>query len=299
MFLLVLAPAGLAVAQDPPSFAGRLSYVTGNVSFNPAGVSDWVQATVNRPLALGDQVYTDNGARAEIRIPGGAMRLNSTSAFQFLNMSDQTVQARLSEGSMEIRVRRLMGGQNLEIDTPNAAFVISRPGAYRIDTNSDGSQTYVTARDGQGQLTTNGAAFPIYARQEAVITGQGQYQVYAAPGNDDFDNWAMSRDSREDHLQASSYVSPYMVGYEDLDDNGDWRDVPQYGHIWCPRNVAGGWAPYQDGQWAWVDPWGWTWVDNDSWGYAPFHYGRWVQYNGGWGWAQVRLPHRPCTRPRW
>jgi hypothetical protein len=33
-----------------------------------------------------------------------------------------------------------------------------------------------------------------------------------------------------------------------------------------------------------VQPWGWNWVDNDRWGFAPFHYGRWAQIGGRWGW---------------
>ena len=37
-----------------------------------------------------------------------------------------------------------------------------------------------------------------------------------------------------------------------------------------------GWAPYRYGHWTWVSPWGWTWVDDAPWGFAPFHYGRWV-----------------------
>ncbi len=32
-------------------------------------------------------------------------------------------------------------------------------------------------------------------------------------------------------------------------------------------------------------PWGWTWVDSDPWGFAPFHYGRWVDIGGRWGWC--------------
>ena len=28
--------------------------------------------------------------------------------------------------------------------------------------------------------------------------------------------------------------------------------------------------------WVWLRPWGWTWVDDAPWGFAPFHYGRWL-----------------------
>ena len=35
----------------------------------------------------------------------------------------------------------------------------------------------------------------------------------------------------------------------------------------------------------WVAPYGWTWVGDEPWGWAPYHYGRWVYYNNGWCWA--------------
>ena len=95
------------------------------------------------------------------------------------------------------------------------------------------------------------------------------------------------------------YVSREMIGYEDLDEYGTWRPAPGYGMVWYPRAVAAGWAPYRDGHWAWVEPWGWTWVDEAPWGFAPFHYGRWV-YVGGAGHG-CRVPLRPAQymRPRW
>jgi hypothetical protein len=81
-----------------------------------------------------------------------------------------------------------------------------------------------------------------------------------------------------------NYVSPDMIGAADLDQYGDWTPSPDYGEVWYPRTVAFGWAPYQNGHWAWVAPWGWTWVEAEPWGFAPFHYGRWTQIDGRWGW---------------
>ena len=76
-----------------------------------------------------------------------------------------------------------------------------------------------------------------------------------------------------------------MPGYSDLDDYGDWRDEPEYGHVWYPREVEPDWAPYSYGYWNWVGPWGWTWVDYSPWGFAPYHYGRWNYFGGRWGWC--------------
>src|SRR5262249_13653444 len=88
-------------------------------------------------------------------------------------------------------------------------------------------------------------------------------------------------------------VSPDTVGWQDLDDNGDWRNVPEYGNVWVPREVPAGWAPYHNGHWAWIEPWGWTWVDDAPWGFAPFHYGRWAYVGNSWAW----VPGPPAVRP--
>src|SRR5665213_1550160 len=83
---------------------------------------------------------------------------------------------------------------------------------------------------------------------------------------------------------APQYVSPEITGYEDLQIYGTWLPVPEYGVLWMPRQVPVTWAPYREGHWRWVPPWGWTWIDDQKWGFAPFHYGRWVNVGGIWGW---------------
>ena len=293
-----VAVCGVLAAQDPPSRAARISYVSGAVSFEPAGVTDWAAATINRPLTTGDQLYADNGARAEVHLPGVAFRLGDRTAFEFMNLDDQSTQVRLSEGALDVRVRNLAG--NIEIDTPNMAFTVSRPGEYRIDTNPDNGQTLVTDRDGEGQVIAGGGSFTIQPGQQAVIVGQdqsAQYQINPAPALDSFDHWVMSRNSRDDRYARSQYVSTEMVGYEDLGEYGNWRSVPDYGEVWVPNGVAAGWAPYTDGHWAWVDPWGWTWVDDEPWGFAPFHYGRWAFVNGYWGWCPGPVAVAPVYAP--
>ena len=298
LFLAATAVAGILMAQDPPSLIGRLSYLQGSVSFQPGGVDEWVPASLNRPLTSGDQIFSDEGARAEIHIPSASFRLGSRTAFQFLSLDDQNVQVKLSEGPLIVRVREMESG-SFEIDTPNVAFTISAPGEYRIETYPDTNETYVTARSGEGQVVGNGGSFTLHAREQAVVSGQdqsSQYQVYDAPRLDDFDEWALSRDRRENRRVSSRYVSPYVVGAEDLDDYGDWRANPEYGQVWIPRTMPAGWAPYQYGHWAWIDPWGWTWVDDAPWGFAPFHYGRWANFGGEWGWVPSPLRVRPATR---
>ena len=67
--------------------------------------------------------------------------------------------------------------------------------------------------------------------------------------------------------------------------------------MWLPSHVPAGWAPYRFGHWSWVEPWGWTWVDDTSWGFAPFHYGRWAYQNARWVWSPGAVQARPVYAP--
>jgi uncharacterized protein DUF6600 len=274
--------------DDPPSRVARLAYAHGNVSFNPAGTDDWVSAVVNRPMTTGDKLWSDDGARAELHLGFAVIRLSDHTGFSFLNLTDDVTQLRLTEGTLNIRVRRLGDDETFEVDTPNLAFSILRAGSYRINVNEAGDATVVAVREGQGEITGGGSAYTVHAREEGVFSGTDQLEadIQRFRGDDDdFDQWCYERDRREDHSVSSRYVSDDVVGYEDLDEYGGWRPVPEYGNVWFPHTVVVGWAPYRYGHWVWIAPWGWTWVDDEPWGFAPFHYGRWVVVGGVWGWV--------------
>jgi hypothetical protein len=285
--------------NDPPTRVARLGYIEGSVSFQPAGVDDWVQAVPNRPMTTGDQLWTDQASRAELQLGSAVIRLSENTGFSFLSLDDHTVQMQLTSGSINVRVRRLDQDDYLEVDTPNLAFTASQPGNYRIDASSDGGYTVVSLRDGGGQATGNGQTYTLYGGQRGTFYGTDSLyaNVEDVYGRDPFDNWAYERDRRYDQSPSAHYLSPDVVGYEDLDQNGDWRDDGNYGHVWFPH-IDAGWAPYHTGHWDWIEPWGYTWVDDAPWGYAPFHYGRWVSVGGRWGWVagpvEVRAVYAPA-----
>ena len=151
--VLMAASAAFLAAQDPPGRVGRLNYREGPVSFQPSGVNEWVDADINRPLTTGDNVWVGDRGRAEFHIGSTALRLSAHSDFQFLNLDDQTVQIRLSEGTLTVRLRNLAPNQIFEVDTPNVAFTIQGPGEYRIDANPDSQTTVISVRDGEGEVT--------------------------------------------------------------------------------------------------------------------------------------------------
>jgi len=294
----LLAFSGGASA-DPPSRIARLGYMSGAVSFSPAGENDWDQARINRPLTTGDRLWADARGRAEIQLGGALVRLNAGTGLSILNLDDRIAQLQLTQGTLNVRVRRLEPGQVFEVDTPNLAFTLRKPGAYRIEVDPDGNATAIIVRKGQGEVYGEGAAYVIDARQAYRFTGTGlrEYQYVDAPRPDEFDRWAADRDRRYDNSSAARYVSQDVVGYQDLDANGTWRRDQTYGNVWIPSRVAAGWAPYRDGHWAWIDPWGWTWVDDAPWGFAVSHYGRWANLRGTWGWVPGPVRSRAYYAP--
>ena len=294
----LVAFSGWASA-DPPSRVARLGYLSGVVSFSPAGENDWDQATFNRPLTSGDRLWADARARAEIQVGGALIRMTANTGVSILNLDDRITQLQLTQGTLIIRVRRLAPQQVLEVDTPNLAFTLRQAGEYRIEVDPDGDATTIVVRKGQGEVYGEGTAFVIDSRQAYRFTGTDlrEYQYLAAPRLDDFDRWASARDRALDSSVAARYVSPDVLGYQDLDANGNWRVDPNYGNVWVPNRVAAGWAPYRDGHWAWVDPWGWTWIDDAPWGFAVSHYGRWTNLRGPWGWVPGPVRSRAYYAP--
>ena len=288
-----------ATPNDPPDRAARLQYLSGSVSIQPQGTGDWVTGTQNSTLTNSDNVWTDKESKAELNVGGGLLRMGDESSLTLTNITSQNVQVELHQGTLNLHVRHLFGGEIYEVDTPNVAFTVQKSGDYRFDVDPNGDSTVVTVRKGEGDATGSGPAVRVKSNEQARFTNGTslEHTVAEAPAFDGFDSWVGARNDREDHSVSAQYVAPGVIGSEDLDDNGVWTEVPTYGHVWVPRHVAVGWTPYSAGHWAYVEPWGWTWVDDAPWGYAPFHYGRWVYTGGYWGWAPGPVYIRPVYAP--
>jgi len=286
--------------SDPPDRVARLSFIRGNVSFQPAGDDQWAEVSVNRPLSTGDKLYTDKDARAELEIGAADIRLYESSTFNLLNLDDAAAQMELTDGTLNLHVRRVLDGQSYEVDTPTLAFVINRPGNYRIDIGPQGNSTMVTVFDGGGDVYgENNASYSVQAGNSYRFNDSAlhDYEVLDLPRGDEFDQWCNQRNQRYTRAVSRQYVSEDVIGYADLDDYGGWNDEPEYGHVWYPTTVEAGWEPYRSGHWSWVDPWGWSWIDSSPWGFAPFHYGRWAYIGNRWGWCPGDYRARPIYAP--
>ncbi len=240
---------------DPPGRVARLSFVEGPVSFQPAGIDDWVTAELNRPLTSGDQLWSASGSRAELDLGSAAVRLDGNTSLGVLDLDDEAAQLRLTDGRLVVRLRRLDENETFEIDPPHAAITLLRAGEYRLEVHTDA--TLVTVQSGDTEVSGASQSFTVHARQQARIDSTA-YAIATAPPSDSFDEFCASRERRLERLEAAKYVSSEVIGFQDLDEFGAWHVDVTWGPVWVPRSVAAGWAPYRFGHWVWIEPWGWT-----------------------------------------
>lgn len=296
-FLLLSSMSSMTFA-DPPDQVARLSYLSGVVSFLPAGETQWTEAILNRPLIANDQIWSDTGSAVEMQLPGAAVRIGSQSDLKILNLDDEIAQFQITQGTLVLSIKRINSNQVYEVDTPNLAFTIAEPGYYRFDVSTENDRTMVSVRVGQGIAYGENASYTINSGQSCSVTGTNleSYLCTALGPIDGFESWSLERDKIAGTV-STQYVSTEVIGYEDLGNYGAWSEDELYGPVWLPNNVPEDWAPYQNGQWIWLGLWGWTWVDNQPWGFAPFHYGRWAYIRNHWCWVPGPIGARPVYAP--
>ncbi len=300
--LLCLGVAVHARAQgaevDPPHRVARLSELNGQVWLFAPDTNEWVGVDRNRPLTTGDRIATDNGARAEISLGSTTLRLDAATELEIVQLDDSRYLVHLHSGSVAARLRNAQAVAEFALETDEGRFRAQTVGRYRFDHFEQASD--LTVYNGQAIFEGRNSALPLTTGQHAQFWldagGAPQYNM-VEPARNAFTAWNDERDRAIDRPVAVRYVSPEMTGAEDLDRYGAWEQTPDYGPIWTPRAVPVGWAPYSAGHWAWVRPWGWTWVDEAPWGFAPFHYGRWVYLHDTWGWAPGTYVARPVYAP--
>jgi hypothetical protein len=293
--LLALAVCStLALADDdPPARVGRVALTQGQVSISSAGeVAN--TALVNWPVTSNQTITTAPGARTELRVGSTAIRLDGDSALEVTQLDDDNLRLRLDYGSASIRVVNADVVAGFELTTPQARVLLQQAGRVRVDAERVRDTSSIRVFDGVAVVEGGGERLTVRSGRSAEMQGDDLRMTQAL--SDAFDEWALARDREFDAVRATRYVPAEMTGYEDLDRYGSWREDSEYGSVWLPA-VASNWVPYGDGRWTWIAPWGWTWIDNAPWGYAPFHYGRWVQLNNRWAWAPGRLERYPVWAP--
>jgi hypothetical protein len=276
----------------------RVSFIHGDVTMQRGDSGDVSSVTLNTPLMAGDKVSTGDASRTELQLDyANILRLDQRSQSDIATLDKTRIQVQVGQGLANYSL--LKGSQaDVEIDTPNVSVHPVREGRYRVEVNSDGDSV-VTVNEGEAQVSTSEGSTTVRKGQLITVQGTGteaQYKVSDAPSSDDWDKWNKDRDNVIYNAAAYQRTNRYYTGAGDLDANGTWSEVPDYGQVWVPR-VDPGWAPYRAGQWVWEPYYGWTWVSSEPWGWAPYHYGRWFDWGGSWAWWPG--PVYPAYQPIW
>ena len=330
----VLAGTGVALwmkheqtasAEAIPN-AARIQRVEGEVALNndEAGntqTENWIRATENQPVSVGDRIYTRDNSRTSLAFTGrNFARLNPNTSLDVLALDDRRTQLALRDGSGIFDVGYLNSGDLFEVATPYGAVDFQQPGLYNV--GIDKGQVLVSVLSGLAQVVGLGGNGQISKGELLTLAGttaanavlsqlngsdagyladdyyryqypqyyDGRYRDYNAYLNDPyyFDPYRRN--------VSYQYANSYIPGLYDLDYYGDWRNLDSYGYAWSPR-VDNGWMPYQSGYWYTDYPYGPTWVSSEPWGYAPYHYGRWAFVGDRWYWVPDRTNVEPVYSP--
>jgi len=293
-------PAPEQPAQpDPPARIGRLGRAEGAVQYRPAADAAWAEGVPNMPLTTGNAVTTGQG-RALLDLPDGRAALEAGSRLDVQRLDDQAVALALAEGQMALDLRALAQSESVQVVTPRGTVAIGGPGRYLVAAGTADSPTQVSVFAGAARVVAGGVDQPLAAGQALALSGPWppRAELGRAGEPPPVMGWMAGFEPRG-RLPA---VVQGMVGADETLRTGRWETHPDLGAVWYPP-VDADWAPYRQGRWVWVDPWGWTWVDDAYWGFAPFHYGRWVRTEAGWGWVPQPYagpnpgPVRPAYAP--
>jgi hypothetical protein len=284
-----VAPTATTTTGEPPARVGWLSNLSGSVSFHSAGQDQWVAATQNYPVATGDAVWTQPQGAASVMVDATRIALSGGTELTAQEIDQTTITAALSQGEVFLDVVALQQGQTVVIETPRGTAQIASNGEYEVYAGDSSTPTYVTTVTGSIQFTGLGSSAPqtVGAQQTLVVSGTNPVQAQlGAMQQDQFLTASLQQIAPPPAPTAAQAPAActQMTGATVLSSYGTWQAQPSVGTVWFPQ-VASTWVPYREGRWAYVQPWGWTWVDNQPWGFAPFHYGRWAQFGGRWGWV--------------
>jgi hypothetical protein len=265
----------------------RISLIEGDIQIKTPDAGDWGYASINTPLAEGDQVWAPQGGRVELQLNSGTyIRLSENSALQILSMDKDSSQFYLSQGNAYIYYGA-PGGSVIQVDTPDASTRACDRAIFRIDmfeqyTDVAVYKGYVETENQVGKTRINAG--------QMVSLGQNTNGELAPRGpSDDWETWNKTRNDRifARRGASSSYLPAELSAYSyDFDNSGRWVQVPDYGYVWTPTVVVGAnWSPYRNGRWIWRGD-DYVWVGSESWGWAPYHYGRW-SFGASIGWFWV------------
>ena len=282
--LLLIVPTLSPAAVIGPA---RIRMVDGDVMFRTPDSGEWLPAAVNTPLDEGDALWCPENARVEIQLTDGSMvRLDEGSQLDLLSNEDQFTHLHLAGGRAYVRTDKAATVNSLQIDADDTTVLPAARTRLRIDILPD-NQEDVSIFKGSAYVEGNGSRTRVRAGEHIALE-EGRNELLSLNPPDSWEEWNMERDREQSRAaRAESPLPEELRGYSgELDSNGSWVRVPEYGMVWRPTVIiSNDWAPYRSGRWIWKGS-DYVWISSENWGWIPYHYGRWAVVSGfGWCWV--------------
>jgi len=196
------------------------------------------------------------------------------------------------------------------MNTPCNAFLIGSIAFALNVSNSCGENASANRNNSNGQASTIEDRLAQLEQEQKGLTGQVdslnrevaslQQEIKTLEGQTAESNGRSSKPAtgavnemprRSDDATAAqtneTSGASYDLFYDRLQSDGQWYNDATYGSVWQPKTASTDqqWRPYTDGRWVYTDR-GWTWISNENFGWATYHYGRWVRLSErGWVWV--------------
>lgn len=284
LLLLLMVPTYSLAAVIGPA---RVRLVDGDVLFRTPDSEEWLPAAINTPLDEGDALWCPDDARAEIQLADGSIvRLDQGSQLDLLANEDGFTHLHLTSGRAYLKTAQTLASNALQIDADDTTVLPAARTRLRLDILPN-SQEDVSIFKGSAYVEGNGSRTKVRAGQHIALE-EDHTELLSLNPPDSWEDWNMDRDRELSRTtRGDSYLPEELRGYSaDLDSNGSWVRVPEYGMVWRPTVVfSADWAPYRSGRWIWKGD-DYVWLSSENWGWVPYHYGRWAVVSGfGWCWV--------------
>lgn len=265
----------------------RVLLVDGDVMFRSPDAEEWLPASVNTPLDEGDAIWSPAGSRAEIQLADGTVvRLDSESQLDLIAVEDGFTHLHQASGRLYLQTSRNAVKNSLQIDADDTTILPDARTRLRIDMLPN-SQEDVSIFKGSAYVEGNGNRTKVRTGEHIAIE-EGHSELLPLNPPDNWEKWNSERDrSQSREATAESNLPDELQAFTaELDSQGRWVRVPEYGMVWRPTViVSDDWAPYRSGRWIWKGN-DYVWISYENWGWAPYHYGRWAVVSGfGWCWV--------------
>ena len=283
VLLLIVPTFSLAGVIGP----ARVRLVDGDVLFRTPDSGEWLPAAVNTPLDEGDAIWCPDTTKAEIQLADGSIvRIDENSQLDLLANEDGFTHLHLASGRVYIRTSQTVANNSLQIDADDTTVLPDARTRLRLDMLPN-NQEDVSIFKGSAYVEGNGNRTKVRAGEHIALE-EGHSALLSLNPPDKWESWNMDRDRELSRsAKSDSHLPEELRGYSsELDSNGRWVSVPEYGMVWRPTVIlSDDWAPYRSGRWIWKGD-DYVWISYESWGWVPYHFGRWAVVAGfGWCWV--------------